>query len=111
MLERVAPPWLDSPGLPVRDPAGLVVGEEEALCLVDDDEIAMRLMRRVRQGRGIIQISGAVGIDDIRAGEGPVDRVAVEAADLGDRERSPPVKGDARDGGVLALGDRAAFEF
>src|SRR5437763_16332499 len=93
---------------PSSRPAVLIVQHEKSLALIDDDEIAVRYVRRVRQVGRKVEKPGAIGVDEIGAGEGSAHQRSFEPPGFGCGEDRSAVEGDQRNrnktpvsGGIL----------
>src|SRR5438132_12379464 len=71
-------PFADSTGCP----AILVIHHEELPALVDDDEVAVRLVRRIREIGGEIEEARAVRVHGVRSCKCPLHEPAVESSYL-----------------------------
>ena len=82
---------------PVGGPALLIIDYEELLATVNDDEVAVRLVRRGTEERREIQKTCAVLVHRVRPRECPLDRLPVESPYLVSREGALAVESDAGD--------------
>src|SRR5205807_6343822 len=85
-------PFADSTGFP----AILVIHHEELPALVDDDEVAVRLVRRIREIGGEIEEARAVRVHGVRSCKCPLHEPAVESSYLAGGKLTLAVEDNAR---------------
>src|SRR2546430_2388504 len=94
----------------IRGPALFVIQHEKLAAIVNDDEVAVYFMWRIREVRREIEKAGAVGVHCIRSGECPLHGQAIEPSSLVAGELTPAIEHDVRHRGEELAGHLAPLE-